>query len=211
MTRYVLLFLQPKDDQATKFSQWRKEIFSTQLNMSCHLCLDAVDVDPVTPQSLYRHLNVYRVNGLPFLTTSELEEHLQMNYGHSHLLKFHLQLYQSIAELRQSPLPAFTVVTVGITIPTDPSSHRQLDEWSTQEHMPGLAKVPGWQAGIRLQLLQTSNRDIEYAAPYLAIHEWAEQNELGGEVWKKVASTPWSKRVMELQTAPVHRRIWKSA
>lgn len=208
MPGYILLFLQPRNDQTTRFLHWRKEIFSSRADMSHYLYLDAVG--PVTELEPYRHMNVYRLEGSLPSTTSDMEEHLESSYANSHLSKFHIQIYNCLAEIRQSPLPAATVVTVGMTIPTDLSSHQKLDQWYTQEHIPGLATVPGWQAGIRLQLLHASDTDAEYAAPYLAIHEWAEPNGLGGEVWKKACFTPWTERITELQTAPIYRRSWKS-
>jgi hypothetical protein len=207
MEDYLLLFLKPGDDQETGFSQWRKEIFSGRLDINEFLLLDSDDT--LGDGKKYRHLNIYRLTDLSSLTGLEIDEYMQTNSAYNYLSTYHWQLYSSIAEVRQSPLSAVTVVTVGITIPTDPESHQKLDEWYTQEHIPSLAAVPGWQAGIRLQLTDRSGKDAEYATPYLAIHEWAEPNGLGGDIWKKAVFTPWSERIMKLQTAPVHRRVWR--
>lgn len=207
MPDYLLLFLKPRDDQENGFSQWRKEIFSEQLGIEEHLFLDSKD----TPSDgkRYRHVNIYHLTDPSCLTGLEIDEYMQTKSAYTYLSTYHWQQYNSILEVRQSKFSAVTVVTVGITISTDPDSDQKLDEWYTEEHIPGLAAVPGWQASIRLQLANSSGKDVEYAAPYLAIHEWAEPNGLGGEIWKKAVFTPWSESIMKLQTAPVHRCVWK--
>jgi len=209
MPDYLLLFLQPRDHQNPDSLQWRKEIFPMRPNIAPYLYLDAVD--PITETNQYRHLNIYRLTGSAPLEDTQIEQHLQKHTASTHLLTFHWQLYSFITETRQSSLLAATVVTVGITIPLDPTSHHELDQWYAKEHMPALATVSGWQAGIRLQLLRTSDGRAGRAAPspFLAIHEWHEPNEMGGESWRKAVLTPWSERILELQTAPMERRVWK--
>jgi hypothetical protein len=211
---YLLLFLQPRKTRTSEFSQWRREIFSMLPEITPHMYLDAVD-DPDTGPNKYRHVNVYRLTeSTSPPADSQIETQiLYLHSGNYYLSAFHWHIYSSIAETRLTELlSAHTVVTVGITIPTTDAA--ELDRWYAQEHMPALATVRGWQAGTRLQLLTASSssppeKDVEYAAPYLAMHEWAERNELGGETWKEAVFTPWSERIMtELQSAPVHRRVW---
>lgn len=209
MPGHILLFLRPRDDQVARFQQWRKGIFYNHTNIVPHLYLDAIDM--ITEAYIYPYVNIYRFLDSAALVASQIEQQLHSDSAKVHLSTFHWQLYSTTAETRSSSRPAATVVAVGLTIPTDPVSHRELNEWYTEEHVPALATVPGWQAAIRLQLLQASTKDAaEYAAPYLAIHEWGEPNELGQESWKKANSTPGIARISDLQTAPIHRRVWKS-
>lgn len=215
MTAYLLLFLDPHVDHRAKFSQWRREIFSKWSEISPDtMYLDAAGT--ITDSDKYHHINLYTFNNFPPPSASQIEAQLQSHSPSTSLSAFHWQLYNSISEARQPfENTAATLVTVGMTIARDETSHRELNEWYSKEHIPALAAVPGWQASIRLQLSLLHNnpdKHAEYIAlqpPYLAIHQWSEPNGLGGEAWKKAVFTPWSKRISELQTAPVQRRVWR--
>lgn len=209
MVRYLIVFLQARYPPNEAFSLWRKEILSEWAEFSPCLYLDADN--SATETNKYRNANLYRVNDGSFSEFSRLDQHLrlQTHSANGHLVTYHWQLHDGICEIRQSPLPTSTVITAGITIPDDKSIDRELNRWYSEEHMPGLATVPGWLAGTRMKLVHTSDPDEACAAIYLAIHEWAEPNGLYGELWKKVVFTPWTERISALQSAPMYRRNWK--
>lgn len=206
MPSYLLLFLQPQDSYRDEFQKWRKELSTSNLDITNRLYLDAVDV---TETAQYRYVNVYRLANSEGPSDSQIEAHIRPHLSDKRLEDYHWQHYGSVTELRESSLQTTTVVTVGMTIPPDAASQDELDRWYTEEHIPGLATVPGWQASIRLRLLSKCDKDAEFAAPHLAMHEWSEPNELGGEAWKKAVFTPWTEKISRLQSAPMHRRVWK--
>ncbi|KAE8315901.1 hypothetical protein BDV41DRAFT_574283 [Aspergillus transmontanensis] len=207
MVRYLLIFLESHQTGSDVFSLWRKEIFSGWAALSPLHYLDADD--PRSKRNKHRHVNIYRVNDDNFPALPRIEEHLQLRLSQGHLVSYHWQLHSGICEIRQSSLTTTTVITVGMTIPGDKATVQELTEWYDQEHMPMLSTVPGWLAGIRMQLAHTSNAHDASAAPYLAIHEWGSPNGLGGDIWKKAVMTPWTERISALHTAPVYRRVWK--
>ncbi|KAL2826245.1 hypothetical protein BDW59DRAFT_161082 [Aspergillus cavernicola] len=207
MPSYLLLFLEPREDQKANFPEWRREVFSTDSSITRCLYLDATDA--VTETNTYRYLNIYRFVGSAPCTEPKIEDQLSSHSTNIHLTSYHWQIYHPITESREPSLFAPTVVTVGMTIPTDPTSHNELSRWYAEEHIPALATVPGWQAAFRLQLVSSSDGGGDSTAPYLAIHEWGEPNELGKQIWKKAILTPGTKGIEDLQTAPMQRRVWK--
>lgn len=206
MSYHLLLFLQPRDERLADFQQWRKGIFAARQNITCSLFLNAVDA--ISGTNKYQCMNVYNFADSGSFADAQIEKELQSRSASNYLSTFHWQIYTPISELRPSLRFPATVVTVGMTVSLSSNVGEELDQWYEQEHMPALATVPGWQAGTRLRLLRASEENSEYAAPYLAIHEWGEPNEMGSESWKKAVFTPWTKRISELQSAPTHRRVW---
>ncbi|KAL3481298.1 hypothetical protein BJX99DRAFT_253601 [Aspergillus californicus] len=208
MAGYLLLFLQPTTDQMEEFPRWRREFFPNHPDITHSVYLDASDA--ATEENKYRHLNIYRFNRLHRFDES-LHDQLHAYYTDPRTAYLHWHVYTSIAETRQPSLSAPTVVTVGMAIPTDAISRELLSEWYSKEHIPALATVRGWQAAFRLQLVSSHDGAVRFTAPYLAIHEWEEPNELGGETWRKAIMTPGTKAIEDLQTAPMQRRVWRLA
>ncbi|KFY23349.1 hypothetical protein V491_02586 [Pseudogymnoascus sp. VKM F-3775] len=207
MATYILLLLEPRQGELLTFQKWRKEVLFASLEFRSSLYLDAVDI--VSSTNIYRHANIYQLNNDTLLTHTDIEKHLQSYLRDGPLASYHWQLHSYINGLRQSELTAATVITVGMTIPQEADADQKLNQWYDEEHIPGLATVPGWLAGTRLKLVHASDPNVEWVAPYVAIHEWGDPNDLGGDMWKKAVMTPWTEKISELQTAPMHRRVWK--
>lgn len=206
MFRYLLIFFETSETLCEGFSSWRKYILSEWTELSPLFYLNADD--PITPINKYRHVNVYEVEGNTTLDLRRIDEHLRLHSNQCHLLGYHWQLHDGISRLRQSSHSTATVVTVGMTIPDENEVIQELNQWYELEHMPGLANVPGWLAGMRMKLAHASDQHDTAAAPYLAIHEWRDSNGLGGPIWKRAVMTPWTERISGLHTAPPYRRVW---
>ncbi|KAB8268141.1 hypothetical protein BDV30DRAFT_243634 [Aspergillus minisclerotigenes] len=207
MVRYLLIFFEPHQTLNEGFFLWRKEILAGWAAFSPLLYLDADD--PISETNKYRHVNIYHANDDSFPALSRIEEHLQQHLDNGPSVSYHWQLHDEIREIRQSSRTTATVVTVGMTIPSDQETVQELTDWYDQEHMPRLATVPGWLAGIRMRLAHSSDEHDASAAAYLALHQWGDPNGLGGDIWKTAVMTPWTERISALHTAPVHRRVWK--
>ena len=68
------------------------------------------------------------------------------------------------------------------------SAEDDFNAWYTEEHLPGLAAVPGTVKAIRLQNMTGSPR-------YHALYLLATRETFGSEPWLQVRATEWSSRV----------------
>jgi len=68
------------------------------------------------------------------------------------------------------------------------SADTDLNAWYDQEHMPGLAAVPGSVRAARY-------RNLDAGPRYHACYELASQQTLGSPAWLQVRATDWSSRV----------------
>ncbi|KII90350.1 hypothetical protein PLICRDRAFT_123391 [Plicaturopsis crispa FD-325 SS-3] len=69
----------------------------------------------------------------------------------------------------------------------------RLDKWYEEEHIPLLAMIPGWQRTRRFRQV-SDNAQVEL----LALHEYTEDNGLGGPEHTHAISTPWRTEVQSL-------------
>lgn len=93
------------------------------------------------------------------------------------------------------------------------SGLEELDKWYAEEHIPLLAKVPGWIRSRRFVLKDSGIRGLdvpeEKVPPkYLTIHEYASAPDFGGKEFQAAVNTPWRTKVMESVVAR-ERRVFK--
>jgi pimeloyl-ACP methyl ester carboxylesterase len=69
----------------------------------------------------------------------------------------------------------------------------ELDKWYNEEHIDMLTKVPGW---LRTRRYVTAAIDKKDEVEYMALHEYAPKNGLGGKEWQATNDTPWAKDIM---------------
>jgi pimeloyl-ACP methyl ester carboxylesterase len=69
----------------------------------------------------------------------------------------------------------------------------ELDKWYNEEHIDMLSKVPGW---LRTRRYVTAAIDQKEEVEYMALHEYAPKNGLGGKEWQATNDTPWAKDIM---------------
>lgn len=81
----------------------------------------------------------------------------------------------------------------------------ELDKWYNEEHVDMLMKVPGWR---RTRRFVTSPVDKKDKSEYLALHEYAPQNGLGGKEFQAATSTPWAQDIMT-NVCQKHRRVYE--
>lgn len=92
-------------------------------------------------------------------------------------------------------------VLVAVSITVHPGKATELDRWYDEEHVDMLSKVPGWLRTRRFVTASVLNS--KEPVEYLALHEYAPKNGLGGEEFKAATSTPWAK---EISTAVVQEK-----
>ncbi|RDW56440.1 hypothetical protein BP5796_13189 [Coleophoma crateriformis] len=91
-------------------------------------------------------------------------------------------------------------VLLAMTMRVHPGMRNELDKWYEEEHIPLLQKVPGW---LRTRRFVTSTLEgkPEEDTEFLALHEFAPENGIGGEEFVACRSTEWYKRVEETVVA----------
>lgn len=105
--------------------------------------------------------------------------------------------------------------TLFILVSFDPSNEEteaELHRFYDTEHVPLLAKVPGWLRSRRFMLKEsgTSGDKETYKTPpkFLAIHEYDNPNAMDTAEYKEATSTPWRNKVRE-GAARIERRVLK--
>jgi hypothetical protein len=81
-----------------------------------------------------------------------------------------------------------TVMVVSISVP--PALEDDMAAWYTEEHIPMLLAVPGWQQIRRYRLTSGT------APAWLSLHELAGESALSTPEYKAAASTPWRNRIV---------------
>lgn len=92
------------------------------------------------------------------------------------------------------------MVAVSLSLHTEKGNVEDLEKWYNEEHVSMLSKVPGW---LRTRRFVTSSVEGKEKTEYLALHEYAPHNGLGGEEFKAATSTPWNDKIM---TEVVHEK-----
>lgn len=217
ITGLLRVWLEPHDsiDENT-FNEWRKSAFSQKIPG-----LFGVDIlttkDRIEGPNVYPYENAYHISDVHAIS-EELVHTLRASAETKKILKrSDWQFYERISYNKRPDaevgerLPGTVFVTVGMSPIDTPDNLNDYHEWYKQEHMPILADVPGWRTGSRYRRLATYGDHAEFSSPFLAVHQYNEQNGLGGPQWLKSVNSPWTKRVMSNLAAPNHRRVWRLA
>lgn len=97
-------------------------------------------------------------------------------------------------------------VMVSVSLSLKPGqSGDELDKWYDEEHIDMLSKVPGW---LRTRRFVTAAIDNKTEVEYLALHEYAPKNGLGGKEFEAATSTPWANDIMSNVVAEKRRRVY---
>lgn len=141
------------------------------------------------------------------------------------------RVYRVISDKKRDDYGAFTAASEGrtrdltmVSLEPDPSSDLSVDElnrWYEDEHVPLLAKCPGWLRSSRWELVDArdpreSGSDAVQTgfARFLTLHEWeaADVVYASPEV-KDAITTPWRDRVIPRCDAKTEERrllrLWK--
>lgn len=205
------LWLEPHDSvDEVRFNQWRKTAFRQIPGVSGVDILTATD--KIEEPNVYQYENAYHLASNVDSINETLVNSLRAA-SEGIIKRSDWQVYERISHDTRDDigerLPGTVFVTVGMSPIETPDNLANYHEWYKKEHMPILADVPGWRTGSRYKRVVCFGDRAEFAAPYLAVHQYNEHNGLGGEQWQKSVKSPWTKRVMSNLVAPNHRRVWK--
>ncbi|KAF4547116.1 Hypothetical protein D9617_58g048270 [Elsinoe fawcettii] len=96
------------------------------------------------------------------------------------------------------------MVHVAFTVKPD-QDPEEIGRWYEEEHTAMLQKVLGWR---RTRRFKTSSIEKSAVTEYLALHEYAPQNGLGGPEFVAATTTPWAHKVTGQVIASKHRRVY---
>ena len=97
-------------------------------------------------------------------------------------------------------------VLLSVSMSVRAEGEDDFNRWYNEEHIPMLARIPGWQRSRRYV---TSVIDPKAPREYLALHEFAPVNGLGGPEHKASIDTPWRNRVMADSVTDKTRRVFQ--
>lgn len=99
------------------------------------------------------------------------------------------------------------MVAVSLSLHEGADKEEELKKWYDQEHVPLLQKVPGWR---RTRRFVTSYLDLKDGKPkeFLALHEYAPENGLGGPEFVAATSTEWNDRIYKDVVEEKRRRTY---
>ena len=96
-------------------------------------------------------------------------------------------------------------VMVVVALDVYPDKKAELEKWYREEHIELLSRVPGW---LRSRRFVTSSIDSEAPIEYLAIHEYAPKNGLGGPEFKSATTTEWNEEIYRSVVSEKRRRVF---
>ena len=102
------------------------------------------------------------------------------------------------------------MIAVSFVLQDGAGKEEELKKWYEEEHVPLLQKVPGWR---RTRRFVTSYLDLESGhkteKEYLALHEYAPQNGLGGPEFKAAITTEWCDKIYKDVVKDRKRRVYE--
>jgi pimeloyl-ACP methyl ester carboxylesterase len=88
------------------------------------------------------------------------------------------------------------MIAVSFVLQDGEGKEEELKKWYEEEHVPLLQKVPGWR---RTRRFSTSYLDLQSNSAlqkeFLALHEYAPENGLGGPEFQAAISTEWCDKI----------------
>ncbi|GAP88627.2 putative 3-oxoadipate enol-lactonase I [Rosellinia necatrix] len=82
----------------------------------------------------------------------------------------------------------------------------EIQKWYGEEHMDMLSRVPGW---LRSRLFRISSLETDSEVRFLALHDYARENGLGGSaVYQAATSTPRTKALYAAHATMSSRRVY---
>jgi hypothetical protein len=101
------------------------------------------------------------------------------------------------------------MIAVSFTLQDGEEKEKELAKWYDEEHVDLLRKVPGWR---RTRRFVTSYLDVQSGhrteKEFLALHEYAAENGLGGPEFIAATTTPWCAKIYADVVKSRKRRVY---
>lgn len=114
---------------------------------------------------------------------------------------------EGFRELEKVELEGEQNVLVAVSLSLHPGKDKveELAKWYKEEHIPLLSKVPGWK---RTRRFVTSSIEPKDEIEYLALHEYAPVNGLGGPEFQAAVTTKWNDQIYKTVVREKRRRTY---
>lgn len=148
-----------------------------------------------------------RLRGPPVKTQREIDTMAQINVNrklYDFLEAWESKEFKRLEEVENEG-QGNVIIAVSFSLNPGEGMKEQVDRWYKEEHVEMLSKVPGW---LRTRRFVTSSLDPNAAAEYLALHEYAPKNGLGGREFTAAITTPWGKEILGKVAKDVQRRVY---
>ena len=109
-----------------------------------------------------------------------------------------------VEQLTDEEAEGTVLVSVEVTFQDVPGAEEEVARWYQEEHVPMLAKVPGW---LRTRIYRASPLD-EGKQRLVSLHEYAKTNGLGGPEHKASMATSWREEVFSKYIDQKSRRTY---
>ncbi|KAK2596740.1 hypothetical protein QQS21_006195 [Conoideocrella luteorostrata] len=113
--------------------------------------------------------------------------------------------FTPIENLADRESEGIVTVAVDITLTDADGAGHQYQKWFEEEHAELIAKVPGW---LRSRLFRTSTIEGSGQIVYFCLHDYKEENGLGGLEHKAYMDTPRRRDLFDKYVASKGRQIW---
>ncbi|KAI0401537.1 Alpha/Beta hydrolase protein [Xylaria palmicola] len=114
-------------------------------------------------------------------------------------------LFVPIEQLTDDEAEGLTLVAVQLTPKDAEGSAEAIQKWYGEEHMGMLSQVPGW---LRSRLFRVSSLEKGEPTRFLALHDYAKTNGLGGAEYQAAISTPRTKELYARYATMTSRRVY---
>ncbi|KAF4963563.1 hypothetical protein FSARC_8433 [Fusarium sarcochroum] len=113
--------------------------------------------------------------------------------------------FTPLEKLSDQEAEGIQTTAVTIELKDVEGAQEEYQKWLVEEHIPMLAKVPGW---LRSRVYKTSYLEGQSKTTFLALHDYAKENGQGGEEHKASMDTPWRTQVFDKYVASKGRRTY---
>ncbi|KAI1084611.1 Alpha/Beta hydrolase protein [Whalleya microplaca] len=114
-------------------------------------------------------------------------------------------LFLPIEQLTDDEAEGIALVSVILEPKGAPGAEAEIQKWYEEEHLEMLSKIPGW---LRSRLFKTSSLEKNGAISFIALHDFAKENGLGGPEQRAAMSTPWREEIYAKYATVASRRTY---
>lgn len=112
--------------------------------------------------------------------------------------------FQPLEDHPDTSAAGHVLVSNTLTLPADQAKEDDLKTWYRDEHIPMLARVPGWRRS-RLFVTASIDKASRDTTEFAALHEFTPHNGLGGPEHKAALETPWRSRIADSLVSKTRR------
>ncbi|KAI0198878.1 Alpha/Beta hydrolase protein [Astrocystis sublimbata] len=113
--------------------------------------------------------------------------------------------FAPVESLTDAEAHGLVLVAVQLTPKEPAESEQNIQKWYEEEHIDMLSKVPGWK---RSRLFKISSLEKGAPVKFLALHDYASTNGIGGAEYQAAISTPRTKELYAKYATMSSRRLY---